>query len=127
MACVCLGRPLPEYLAIALRKLDLSYARRTRDLDKTRAHIAVLRGEADEAWKVAEEQVVKVDKFKLTAITVGAEPQALSSVDPEESVADDNDLYEDNTRSNVPQDVSGAEVINVTGLIVAAKARLRMT
>jgi hypothetical protein len=36
-------------LAVALRKLNASHARRTRDLDKARAQIAALRSEVDEA------------------------------------------------------------------------------
>jgi hypothetical protein len=39
-------------LAVALCKPYAGYARRTRDLYKARAHIAVLRGEVDEAWKL---------------------------------------------------------------------------
>jgi len=108
-------------LAVALRKLNASYARRTRDLDRARAHIAVLRDEVYEAWKLAEEQAVKVDKFN-----VAAEPREFSNADLEESVADDDDLYEDDTSSNVLHDVSGAEVIDVTGKAVAAQARLTM-
>lgn len=101
-------------------------ARRTRDLEKARAHITVLRGKADEAWKVAEEQAAKVDKFKATAITVGSELQALSSADPEASVADDDDLYEGYMISNALRDVSGAVVTNVIDKAVAAQARLAM-
>ena len=114
-------------LAVALRKLNASYARRTRDLDRARAHIAVLRDEVYEAWKLAEEQAAKVDKFKVAAATaVAAEPQAFSNADPEESVADDDNLYEDDTSSNVLHDVSGAEVVDVTGKAIAAQARLTM-
>jgi hypothetical protein len=108
-------------LAVALRKLNASYARRTRDLDRARAHIAVLRDEVYEAWKLAEEKAVNVDKFE-----VAAEPQEFSNADPEESVADDDNLYEDDTSSNVLHDVSGAEVIDVTGKAFAAQARLTM-
>jgi len=108
-------------LAVALRKLNASYARRTRDLDKARAHVAVLRGEAD-----SEEQTAKVDEFTTTTITVGSEPQALFNADPEESVAGDDDLYEDDTSSNALHDVSGTEVVNVTGKAVATQARLMM-
>lgn len=108
-------------LAVALRKLNASYARRTRDLDRARAHIAVLRDEVYEAWKLAEEKAAKVDIFK-----VAAEPQEFSNADPDESVADDDNLYEDDTSSNVLHDVSGAEVIDVTGKAVAAQARLTM-
>ena len=113
-------------LAVALRKLNASYARRTRDLDKARTHIAVLRGEVDEAWKVAEEQAAKVDKFKGAAMAMAAEPQELSNADPEDSVADDDYLYEDDTSSNALQDISCAEVIDVTGKAIAAQARLTM-
>jgi hypothetical protein len=113
-------------LAVALRKLNASYARRTRDLDRARAHVAVLRDEVYEAWKLAEEQASKVDKSNVTAKTVPAEPQEFSSADPEESVADDDNLYEDDTSSNFLHDISGAEVIDVTGKAVAAQARLTM-
>ena len=113
-------------LAVALRKLNASYARRTRELDRARAHIAVLRDEVYEAWKLAEEHAVKVDKFNLAATTLAAASQEFSNADPEESVADDDDLYEDDTSSNVLQDVSGAEVLDVTGKAIAAQARLTM-
>jgi hypothetical protein len=113
-------------LAVALRKLNASYARRTRDLDKARAHIAVLRGEVDEAWKVAEEQAAKFDKFKAVAMVAANEPQELSNADPEDSVVDDDNLYEDDTSSNALQDISCAEVIDVTGKAIAAQARLTM-
>lgn len=113
-------------LAVALRKLNASYARRTRDLDKARAHIAVLRNEVYEAWKHAEEQTAKVDKLNMAATTSVAERQESPNTDPEESVADDDDLYEDDTSSNVLHDVSGAEVVDVTGKAVAAQARLTM-
>ena len=113
-------------LAVALRKLNASYARRTRDLDKARAHIAELRDEVYEAWKLAEEQAVKVDKFKVASTTLAANSQEFPNADPEESVADDDNFYEDDTSSNVLHDVSGAEVVDVTGKAVAAQARLTM-
>ena len=108
-------------LAVALRKLNASYARRTRDLDKARAHIAELRDQVYEAWKLAEERVTK-------PTTLAAESQQVSNADAdsEESVADDDNLYEDDTSSNVLHDVSGAEVVDVTGKAVAAQARLTM-
>ena len=81
-------------LAVALRKLNASYARRTRDLDKARAHIAVLRGEVDEALESCRGTGSQVDKFKEAAISMGAEPQELSNADLEESVADGDNLYE---------------------------------
>lgn len=113
-------------LAVALRKLNASYARRTRDLDKARAHIAVLRGEVEEAWKVAEEQAVKVDKFKAMAMAVATEPWESSNGDPEDSMVGDDSVYEDDMSSNALQDISCAEVIDVTGKAIAAQARLTM-
>ena len=114
-------------LAVALRKLNASYARRTRDLDKARAHIAVLRDEVHEAWKFAEEQAAGVDKSKVAATAMAAEPQEFSNADTEESVAGDDNLYgDDDTSSNVLHDISGAEVVDVTGKAVAAQARLTM-
>ena len=53
-------------------------------------------------------------------------PQEFSNLDPEDSVADDDNLYEDDTSSNVLHDVSGAEVVDVTGKAVVAQARLTM-
>jgi hypothetical protein len=47
-------------LPLALRKLNASYARRIRDLDKARSQIVALRGDVDEAWKVVVEQVAEL-------------------------------------------------------------------
>jgi len=119
-------------LAVALRKLNASYARRTRDLDKARANITLLRSEVEEAWKVAEEQATEVDKLKAAAAgAAGAtEPQELVMTGLGDSVDDDDD--EDDARSNALPDgasadltmISRAEVIDVTGKAIAAQARL---
>ena len=111
-------------LAVALRKLNASYARRTRDLDKARANITLLRREVEEAWKVAEEQATEVDKLKAAA----TETQELAMTGLEESVDDD----EDDASSNALPDgasadhtmISRAEVVDVTGKAIAAQARL---
>ena len=113
-------------LAVALRKLNASYARRTRDLDKARANITLLRSEVEEAWKVAEEQATEVDKLKAAA---GAtEPQVSAMTGLGDSVDDDDD----DASSNALPDgasadhtmISRAEVIDVTGKAIAAQARL---
>jgi hypothetical protein len=113
-------------LAVALRKLNASYARRTRDLDKARAHIAELRDQVYEAWKHADGQAAKDDESKPVPTMPADESQEVSNADPEESMADDDHLYEDDTSSNVLNDISGAEVVDVTGKAVAAQARLTM-
>ncbi|THH04367.1 hypothetical protein EW146_g10198 [Bondarzewia mesenterica] len=51
-------------LAVALRKLNASYARRTRDLGNSKERVGQLEAELEEAWKTAEEVAVEVDKTK---------------------------------------------------------------
>jgi hypothetical protein len=112
-------------LAVALRKLNASYARRTRDLDKARAHIARLSSDVDEAWKVAGEQAAEVDKLKAAAAAES------TTVGLGNSANDDEDIGEDDRSSNALHDsasldlttISGAEVIDVTGKAIAAQAR----
>jgi hypothetical protein len=117
-------------LAVALRKLNASYARRTRDLDKARAQIAALRSEVDEAWKLAEEQVAQRDKLKA-AVPEQCETTTACVGD---YVTDDDHLDEDDASGSHLQDgasidltmLSRAELVDVTGKAVAAQARLTM-
>ncbi|THG95574.1 hypothetical protein EW145_g7933, partial [Phellinidium pouzarii] len=48
-------------LAVALRKLNASYTRRTRDLQALRERLAQAEEERDEAWRAAEELAREVD------------------------------------------------------------------
>jgi hypothetical protein len=117
-------------LAVALRKLNASYARRTRDLDKARAQIAALRSEVDEAWKLVQEQVAQRDKLKAAA----PEQCEWTTTCVGDSVTDDDHLEEDDASGSLLQDgasidltmVSRAELVDVTGKAVAAQARLTM-
>jgi hypothetical protein len=121
-------------LAVALRKLNASYARRTRDLDKARANINALRSEVEEAWKVAEEQAAEVDKLKSEAISTAAATQLEDITDTTSSKAvddddDDNTIEDDASDSVLPDGasihlISRAQVVDVTGTAVAAQARL---
>jgi hypothetical protein len=127
-------------LAVALRKLNASYARRTRDLDKARANISALRSEVEEAWKVAEEQAAEVDKLKSEAANTAAQlqlqdgqdlPDTTSSSLPEDPATDDENttLEDDASDSALPDGASiyltsRAQVVDVTGRAVAAQARL---
>ena len=115
-------------LAVALRKLNASYARRTRDLDKARSQIAALRGDVDEAWKVAVEQAAELGKLKAVA------PEQHEKTTPSlgDSVIDDGHPDEDDASGSAVQDgasidlimISRAELVDVTGKAVAAQARL---
>jgi len=113
-------------LAVALRKLNASYARRTRDLDKARANITLLRSEVEEAWKVAEEQATEVDKLKAAAGATDPQESAMTglgdSVDDDDDDASSNALPDGASADHTM--ISRAEVIDVTGKAIAAQARL---
>ncbi|KAH8989971.1 hypothetical protein EDB92DRAFT_1866613 [Lactarius akahatsu] len=123
-------------LAVALRKLNASYARRTRDLDKARANINALRSEVEEAWKVAEEQAAEVDKLKAEATSAATQLRHIndntSSRAAELSTDDDNALEDDASSAALDgasvdlTTISRAQVVDVTGKAVAAQARLTM-
>ncbi|KAI0028241.1 hypothetical protein K488DRAFT_73916, partial [Vararia minispora EC-137] len=51
-------------LAVALRKLNASYARRTRELEREREKRHAAQGEVEEAWRVAEEVAAEVDRLR---------------------------------------------------------------
>ncbi|KAF9530369.1 hypothetical protein CPB83DRAFT_850790 [Crepidotus variabilis] len=51
-------------LAIALRKLNGSYARRTKDLNTARDRIFQLESELDDAWKEAEKVAAELDDYE---------------------------------------------------------------
>ena len=122
-------------LAVALRKLNASYARRTRDLDKARANINTLRSEVEEAWKVAEEQAAAVDKVKseasaaqqlkdITDNTASKEAEATAESDNAFEDDDASDLVLPDGASIDLTTISRAQVVDVTGKAVAAQARL---
>ncbi|KAJ7614649.1 hypothetical protein DFH06DRAFT_1484188 [Mycena polygramma] len=50
-------------LAIALRKLNSSYGRRTRDLLSARAKVATLEAELNDAWQQAEKLALEMDEL----------------------------------------------------------------
>ncbi|KDR80785.1 hypothetical protein GALMADRAFT_153216 [Galerina marginata CBS 339.88] len=55
-------------LAIALRKLNGSYARRTADLNKAREKIGQLESELGEAWKEAEKMAKELDDYEAALL-----------------------------------------------------------
>ena len=93
-------------LAMALRKLNASYAKRTGELRDAREQIAQLQGELEEAWKVAEDMAQEMDDLDNfeTGFSSPSEP-------------DDDDTH-------IEESVRLAEVIGVTGKAVAMRATL---
>ncbi|KAJ6474679.1 hypothetical protein C8R47DRAFT_986821 [Mycena vitilis] len=54
-------------LAIALRKLNSSYGRRTRDLLSARAKVATLEAELNDAWQQAEKLALEMDELDVAS------------------------------------------------------------
>lgn len=105
---------LSSALAVALRKLNASYAKRTADLKSARARIVALQTELEEAWKVAEgiaEEMDDLDNFKSD---YGMEDRF------EDGDSDANIQDEDPTIISV----ANAQVVPVTGTAVSSKATL---
>jgi hypothetical protein len=98
-------------LAMALRKLNASYAKRTTELREAREQTEHLKAELEEAWKVAEDIAQEMDDLDNFH-------SGFSSDEDE----DDSGPGDDDTR--LDESVRLAEVIGVTGKAVAMKARL---
>ena len=106
---------LSSALAMALRKLNASYAKRTADLKDARARIAAQQTELEEAWKIAEgmaEEIDDLDNFKSDYAM--------------EDRFDDDETEVNTTPDDDPTMISvvNAQVIPVTGKAVASKATL---
>ncbi|KAI0684981.1 hypothetical protein BC835DRAFT_1310264 [Cytidiella melzeri] len=96
-------------LAMALRKLNASYAKRTTELRQSREQIEQLKGELEEAWQVAEDMAQEMDDLDNFH-------SGFSSEEEEGDAADDEQRADDSVRL--------AEVIGITGTGVAMKAKL---
>jgi len=106
---------LSSALAMALRKLNASYAKRTGDLKSARARIAALQTELEEAWKVAEgmaEEIDDLDNFRSDYAI--------------EDRYDDGGTDVNNALDDDPTTVSvvNAEFVPVTGTAIVSKATL---
>jgi hypothetical protein len=86
-------------LAIALRKINKSYERRTKELREARERIEMLNAELEEAWGAAEQMAQEVD-------------------DLEAAVTDEESEESENLTTHT------THVMGVTGMAVATQARL---
>ena len=93
-------------LAMALRKLNASYGKRTDELKAARQDAEHLKAELEEAWKVAQDMAQEMDDLENFHSGFSSE----------------SDLGEDDSR--IEESVRLAEVIGVTGKAVATKATL---
>lgn len=92
-------------LAMALRKLNASYAKRTGELRDAREQIEQLKGEVEEAWKAAQDMAQEMDDLD----------NFHSGFSSDEGGEDD---------PHMDESVRLAEVIGITGTAVAMKATL---
>ncbi|KAH8104083.1 hypothetical protein BXZ70DRAFT_1005632 [Cristinia sonorae] len=99
-------------LAMALRKLNGSYAKRTVELKESRAHIEQLKAELEEAWNVAEDMAQEMDDLDNfhSGFSSGAEEDTTMLKGDDETM---NDLS-----------VRLAKVSRITGTAVVSKAIL---
>jgi hypothetical protein len=106
---------LSSALAVALRKLNASYAKRTADLKNARARIAALQTELEEAWKVAERMAEEMDDLDNFRSDYAIEDRFEDGEAEVDSVQD-----EDHTIISVVN----AQVVPVTGTAMVSKATL---
>ncbi|KAF8347942.1 hypothetical protein F5887DRAFT_954868 [Amanita rubescens] len=66
-------------LAIALRKLNSSYGRRTNDLNQSRQRVSQLEAELDDAWKEAERLAQELDAIDAAAAISDGEEEVVIS------------------------------------------------
>jgi len=104
---------LSSALAMALRKLNASYAKRTDDLKGARARIAALQTELEEAWKVAEGMAEEIDDLENLKNEY-AMGDRLENGEAEANQDDDPTIVS----------VVNAQVVPVTGKAVVSKATL---
>ena len=106
---------LSSALAMALRKLNASYAKRTNDLKNARARIAALQTELDEAWGVAEGMAEEIDDLDNFRSDYAMEDRF------EDGESEVNNIQDDDP---TVASVANAQVVPVTGKAVASKATL---
>lgn len=128
-------------LAMALRKLNGSYAKRTSELKELRSQNDQLKAELEEAWRVAEEMAQEMDDLDnfQTGFSEGdgegegdgevPAPEGAEDV-PANAPPDDPEADGEGDFLGVDEDllvdasVRLAKVINITGTAVATKATL---
>ncbi|KAI0367616.1 hypothetical protein BV20DRAFT_1054721 [Pilatotrama ljubarskyi] len=106
-------------LSMALRKLNTSYAKRTAELQETRARNEELKAELEEAWSMAQDMAQEMDDLDNFDLTFSDEEE-----DDHDRDALEAEIYNDMDRMSAVASVRNAEVIEITGKAVATKAML---
>ncbi|TCD67384.1 hypothetical protein EIP91_012419 [Steccherinum ochraceum] len=105
-------------LAMALRKLNGSYAKRTGELKEARAQIDQLKAELEEAWNVAEDMAQEMDDLDNfhSGFSSGGEGDADDTASELLKASGDETLMDASVRM--------ARVVPILGHAVASKATL---
>jgi hypothetical protein len=105
---------LSSALAMALRKLNGSYSKRTADLKQAQTRIEELRAELEEAWKVAEDLAQEIDDLENFEQDYG-----MGEEDEDENPGLTVDGEDFATTSAI-----NAKLVGITGKAFASKAML---
>ena len=124
-------------LAMALRKLNASYAKRTAELQETRARNDELKAELEEAWNMAQDMAQEMDdldNFNLDFTDEEFTPDRDDRRNSHMSYIDERDdeelsysaleaeIHSDMDRMSAISSMRNAEVVEITGKAVATKA-----
>ncbi|RPD58954.1 hypothetical protein L226DRAFT_614254 [Lentinus tigrinus ALCF2SS1-7] len=108
-------------LAMALRKLNASYAKRTTELQETRARNDELRAELEEAWNMAQDMAQEMDDLDNFNLDFTDEEFTPDDDEPSNSALE-AEIYSDMDRMSNISSMRDAEVVGITGKAVVAQA-----
>ena len=109
-------------LAMALRKLNASYAKRTAELQETRARNDELKAELEEAWNMAQDMAQEMDDLDNFNLDFTDEEFTPDGDDEPSNSALEAEIYSDMDRMSNISSMRDAEVVGITGKAVVAKA-----
>lgn len=113
-------------LAMGLRKLNASYAKRTAELQETKARNEELRAELEEAWNMAQDMAQEMDDLDNFDLAFSDDEDEYTPNDEDEpsNSALEAEIYNDMDRMSNVSSMRHAEVIEITGKAIATKAMI---
>ena len=120
-------------LAMALRKLNASYAKRSAELQEVRARNEALTAELEEAWSMAQDMAQEMDDLDNFDLAFSDEDPDAEGGTPDMELADEDEpsnsaleaeIYSDMDRMSGAGSVHSARVVGIVGHAVATKATL---
>ncbi|KAH9940754.1 uncharacterized protein BXZ73DRAFT_88483 [Epithele typhae] len=120
-------------LAMALRKLNASYAKRSGELQELRLRNEELQAELEEAWNMAQDMAQEMDDLDNFDLAFDEDEFDEEGATPDMELDDDDgpnnsaleaDIYSDLDRMSGSGSVHSARVVGIVGTAVATKATL---